>query len=150
MKNKFGIGGVKVELRIPAQVSKEAGSVNGTVVLTTKSVQEVLTITVKMMEEHTTGRGDDKKEKEYELGIVDVPANFTINPGDVKEFQFTLPFQLLRSNADELKEKGGALGALGKAAAFANNEKSRYFVDAEADVKSAALDPSDEKDIKLV
>ncbi|MFZ1693248.1 MAG: hypothetical protein WAT74_08640 [Flavobacteriales bacterium] len=34
--------------------------------------------------------------------------------------------------------------------AFANAEKSEYFVEAEADVKAAALDPSDKKAIKLV
>lgn len=58
--------------------------------------------------------------------------------------------ELIKSNADSLKEKGGALGALGKMGKFANNEKSSYFVDATVDVKSAFLDPSDKKDIKLV
>ena len=150
MKNKLGIGGVKVELQVPGQVSKDATSVDGKVILTTKSDQEVLTIKVKFFEEYTTGRGDDEEEKEFELGAVTIPANFIIAPGEVKEVPFSVPFELLKSNADDLKEKGGALGALGSVAKFANKEKSEYYIDAEADVKSAALDPSDNKEIKLV
>ena len=56
---------------------------------------------------------------------------------------------MLQSNADSLKEKGGALDKIGSLSKFANNEKSAYFVDATVDVKSAYLDPSDKKDIKL-
>lgn len=33
---------------------------------------------------------------------------------------------------------------------FANNEKSAYYIKAEVDVKSAALDPSDKKQIRLI
>lgn len=149
-KDKLGIGGVKVELKVPGQISKESGVIDGTVVLTTKSEQEVLDITVQLIEEFTTGRGEDKEEKEFELGEVKVPAGFSIAPGEQKEIPFTLPFKIVTSNADDLKEMGGAMGALGKMGKFANNEKSCYFIDAEADVKSAALDPSDKKEVKLV
>ena len=91
-----------------------------------------------------------KSEKEFELGEIKVPCNFTIQPGETKEVPFIVPFALVKSNAESLAEKGGALGTLGKLGKFANNEKSSYFVDAEADVKAAALDPSDKKEIKLV
>lgn len=150
IKNKLGIGGVKVELQVPGQVSKDASSVDGVVILTTKSEQEIVTVDVKFVEEFTTGRGDDEETKEFELGKVSIPGNYTIKPGERKEIPFTLPFTIAKSNADSLKEKGGALGALGSAAKFANKEKSVYLIDAEADVKSAALDPSDDKEIKLV
>lgn len=150
IKNKLGIGGVKVELKAPGQASKEAGVIEGTVVLTTKSDQEVLSVVVKLIEEYTTGRGDDKETKEFELGQVNIGGNFSIKTGEVKEIPYKLSFKTIDSSNDELKKKGGALGALGKMAAFAGNEKSEYFVEAEADVKSAALDPSDKKEIKLV
>ena len=42
------------------------------------------------------------------------------------------------------------MGALGKVAAFASNEKSSYYIIAEADVKAAALDPTDRKEIRLI
>ena len=150
IKNKLGIGGVKVVLEVPGQLSKDAGKVEGKVVLTSKSDQEVVSISVKIFEEFTTGRGDDKKTTKYELGIVKINPGFAIKTGETKEVNFSLPFSLLKSSNDELKEKGGALGAIGKLGAFASNEKSEYFVEAEADVKSAALDPSDKKQINLV
>jgi len=150
IKNKLGIGGVKVSLQVPGQGSKSAGTVDGKITLTTKSEQEVVAVKVKLIEEYTTGRGDTKKTKEFTLGEVNVSGGFNIKPGESKELSFNLPFTILKSNNDELKEKGGALGALGKVSSFASGEKSEYFVVAEADVKSAALDPSDKKAIKLV
>lgn len=150
IKNKLGIGGVKVALNIPGQVSKAAGMIEGKVTLTTKSAQEVTGLTVKLIEEWSTGRGDDKTKKEFELGKVTVPSSFTISPGDTKDIAFSLPFTLVKSNNEELKEKGGVMGTLGKMGSFANNEKSSYFVVADADVKAAALDPLDKKEIRLV
>ena len=150
IKNKMGIGGVKVELQVPGQAAIADNQVEGKIILTTKSEQEIVSITVKMLEEFSTGRGDDKEEKEFELGQVDLSGGFSIAPGETKEVPFTLPYKLIKSNADDLKEKGGALGALGKMGKFANNEKSSYFVDADVDVKSAVLDPSDKKEIRLV
>jgi sporulation-control protein spo0M len=150
IKNKLGIGGVKVDLQCPGQVAKADGAVSGKVVLTTKSDQEVASGKVKVIEVYTTGRGDDKKEKTYTLGEVSLAGGFMLKTGETKELSFTVPFKILKSDSDELKEKGGALGAIGKLGAFANAEKSEYFVEAEVDVKAAALDPSDKKPIKLV
>lgn len=150
LKNKLGIGGVKVVLQAPGQVAKTAGVIEGKVVLTTKSDQDVVSIKITLIEEYTTGRGDEKKTKEFTLGETKITEGFQIKTGETKEISYSLPFSVLKSNNDELIEKGGALGALGKVAAFAGNEKSEYFVKAEADVKSAALDPSDKQSIKLV
>lgn len=150
IKDKLGIGGVSVKLEIPAQVSKEAGQVEGSVILTTKSEQEVIDIKITLKEEFTSGRGDDKKTKEFELGVVQFNDTFTIKPGETKGIPFILHFQTLKSSADELKEKGGALGTLGSLSKFASNEQSRYFIEADVDVKAAVLDPSDKKDIKMV
>lgn len=150
LKDKMGIGGVKAELQIPGQAAKAEGMVHGKVILTTKSEQEVVSFKVKMIEEYTPGRGDEKKTKEFELGSFNGSAGFAIKPGETKELAFSLPFTILKSSNDELKEKGGALGTLGKVGAFAAGEKSEYFVKAEVDVKAAALDPSDSKPIKLV
>ncbi len=150
IKNKLGIGGVKVTLQVPGQVSKEDGQIEGKVVLTTKSEQEIIEVEIKFVEEFTTGRGDDKKTKTFDLGIVKFSEMYTIKPGEAKEISFVLPFQFIQSKSDRLKEKGGTLGAIGKVGKFTNNEKSEYYVEAQADVKSAILDPLDKKDIKLI
>lgn len=150
IKSKLGIGGVKVELQIPGQVTKTSELLSGKVILTTKSEQEVTEIEISLKEEYTTGRGDDKTTKEFTLGELKMPVNFTIRPGETKEIPFNLNFKMVKSNSDDLRERGGAMGALGSMAAFANAEKSEYKVEVHVDVKSATLDPMDEKDIKLV
>lgn len=150
IKNKLGIGGVSVALQVPAQIAKNAGTAQGKIVLTTKSEQEIVSLTVKMIEVYTTGRGEEKKEKEYTLGEMKLPGGFSIKTGETKEIPFNLPFALLKSNNDDLKEMGGAMGTIGKLGAFAANEKSEYFIKAVADVKSAALDPDDKKPVRLI
>jgi len=150
VKDKLGIGGVKIELKVPGQVSKDTGYIEGTLLFSTKSKQEVVDIEVKFNEEFSTGRGDEQKSKVFELGAIKIEEAFTISPGETKEIPFFLPFTLLKSNADQLKEMGGAFGAIGKLGKFTKNETSNYFIKAEADVKSAILDPTAKKDIKLV
>jgi hypothetical protein len=150
IKNKLGIGGVKVELQIPGQISKDSSVVNGKIILTTKSEQQVLSYKIKMIEEFTTGRGDQKKTKTFELGVVSQTLDLVILPTETKEIEFALPFASLKSDNDRLKEMGGALGALGKLASFAGNEKSDFFIVADVNVKAAALDPSDKKEFRFV
>jgi sporulation-control protein spo0M len=149
IKNKLGIGGVKVSLQIPAQAGKNDGKVEGKITLTTKSEQEVINITVKMLEEYSTGIGAEKKTTTLDLGVVKLPGGFTIKPGDTKEITFSLPYAMVKSENDKMKEQGGLMGKLGSVNSFVSNEKSKFYIDAEADVKSAALDPSDKKEIKL-
>lgn len=150
LKNKLGIGGVKVELVIPAQVAKKSELISGKLILTTKSVQEIREITVSLKELYSTGRGEDQKSKEYLLGKLRIPGGFSVHPDEVRELPFELHFQMIKSENDEMRERGGTFGALGSMGAFADNEKSVFTVDAQVDVKSATLDPMAEKKIKLV
>ncbi len=149
VKQWFGIGGVDVQLQCENQIAKQAGVVNGAITLSSKSDLHVLTLDVKMIEEFTTGRGDDEETKELELGTMRLAGAFDIKAGETKTVQFQLPFAELKSNADELKERGGALGALGAMAKFANAESSEFFVVADCDVKGTALDPGDRQPVTL-
>jgi hypothetical protein len=150
VKQFFGAGTVKVELAVPPQVPKAAGQLAGRIALNAASDQHVLELNVKLTETWSTGRGDQKTEKEFELGKLTIATSFDMKQGELRSFDFVLPFELVKSDNDEFKEKGGALGVLGAAAAFASAEKSSYRVSAEADVKGAALDPSDVKLIQLL
>lgn len=150
IKNKLGIGGVKISIDVPGQISKEEAKVAGKFTLTTKSDQEIVNMKVSLIEQFTTGRGDDKKTKNFTLGTQSFNDTFSIKIGENKEYSFDFPFVLKQSTSDSLKGKGGALGAIGSMGKFANNEKSEYVVDVSVDVKSAVLDPSEEVDVKLV
>lgn len=150
IKNKLGIGGVKVKLLVPGQIEQNSNTVPGIVELTSKSDQEIINMRFVFIEEFTKGRGENQTTRAFELGETVLNNSFLIKAGENKSFDFELPFQLLKSNADNLKEKGGAIGKIGSIAKFANNEKSAYYIKAEVDVKSAALDPHDKKEVKLV
>ena len=82
VKQWFGIGGVTVDLQCENQISKQAGMVNGAVTLTSKSDLHVLTVDVSLIEEWTTGRGEDKETKDLELGKIRLGGNFDIKAGE--------------------------------------------------------------------
>jgi hypothetical protein len=149
VKQFFGAGTVKVDLSVPPQVQKAGLQLAGSVALNAVSDQHVLEVTVKLTEHWSTGRGAEKKEREYELGKVAIASAFDMKQGEQRSLDFVLPFQLIKSGNDVLKEAGGAFGMLGKAAAFVSAESSTYKVTAKADVKGAALDPSASKPILL-
>ena len=150
VKNKLGIGGVHVDLFVPGQVAHDSTQLEGKIMLTTKSEQEVLSYKVKMIEEFTKGQGDQKRMKIYDLGEVMFSLNFVIQAGEIKEFTFILPFSVVRSGLETLRDMGGALGMLGRLGSMASDERSVYYVDVHVDVKAAALDPTDRKEIRII
>ena len=153
IKNKLGIGGVSVELQVPGQVPKSSDRLACKAILTSKSDQFLVRLDAKLIEEWTTGRGDEKKTKEIFIDSYSIQFEEEIKTGERKEVEFSISLENLnkiKSNNQELAEKGGALGALGKLGSFASNEKSEFFVVVDVDVKSATLDPSDKKPVKFV
>jgi hypothetical protein len=150
LKQFFGAGTVKVELTVPPSVSKAELQVPGKVTLNALSDQHVIDVKVLLEEEWETGRDEQKQTRKFELGKLTLAQGVDMKQGEQQVFEFVLPFTLVKSNADDLKEMGGMAGALGKAVAFAKAEKSRYSLSAVADVKGAAFDPRDDKEIKLI
>lgn len=149
IKQILGIGTVKVKLSVPGTFTTNDSEIKGSVEITAKSDQALDHIEIKLEEEHTTGRGDDKKTKTYELGTVKLPG-FDMKSGEVKTLEFSLPFSYSKSNNESLSEQGGVLGGLGKLGSMATGEKSAFQVVATADVKGATFDPNDIVEIKRV
>lgn len=150
IKSKLGIGGVKIQIEAPSQISKDGGQVKGQFKLTTKSDQEIKSMEVNFIERYTTGRGDDADTKDFTLGSQKYDGTLEIKAGETQNHEFEFPFELLKSSNDELKEKGGAMGAIGSLGKFTKGEKSEYLIEVNIDVKAAALDPTEEMDVKLV
>lgn len=148
VKQFFGIGGVKLQLQVQPSYSKKEGLIQGKITITTKSPQTLQEIKLKLEEVWHTGRGDQKTSKTFQLGSSSIPG-FTIQPGESKTIDFTLPFEILKSEADRLKEKGGFVGSLGKLEAFANAESSSYTIIASAETQGTAFSPNDLKSIQL-
>jgi hypothetical protein len=151
IKQGLGIGTASIELSIPGQVSKAGGEVKGTLTITGKSEQKVKGIRVKLMETYTTGTGENRRVKEYTLGEMPIGSGaFDLKADEARTIEFSLPFSLAQSSMQSLADKGGVLGALGKAAVFAGNEKSEFKVIAVADLENVALDPTDVKHVHLI
>jgi len=148
-KQFLGIGGAKVVLTCPDTLSRSGSVLNGTMTITSKSDQHITELEVKLEEIWRIGKGEDEEVKEFELGIWKNNEAFDIKEGETKTFDFELEYSLLKSSNDELQESGKvgkALGGLGK---MMDGEKSNFWINATADVKGAAFDPNDTKELKL-
>src|SRR5262245_35145947 len=97
VKQFFGAGTVKVELSVPLQVQKTAGQLSGRVALNAVSDQHVIDLTVKLTENWSTGRGEEKTTREFELGKVILAQAFDMKQGESRSFDFVLPFELVKS-----------------------------------------------------
>lgn len=147
-KQWFGIGGVKIQLDVPAQYDRTGGEAKGKVQVTSKSNQSITKLEVKVVEEWSHGRGAERTTKSIDLGVVSLPG-FDIQAGESKTLEFNIPFSYTKSSNENMAEQGGAMGVLGKVAKFADGEKSEFFVKASADVKGTVLAPSDSKPVKM-
>lgn len=150
MKQLLGIGGVKITINIPEDVKKDSNTVSGVAIFTTKSDQKVNGIKIKCLEQYSVGRGENRSTTEYELGNLFINESFTIKEGDEKKVSFTLPFELIESENENLKQTGGISGALGSADSFLNNENSVYEVQVSATVEGTTFGPLESKEINLV
>jgi hypothetical protein len=149
IKQIFGVGTVKVTLNAPATFNTNDGVIEGSIHLEAKSDQTVLSLKVELKEEYTTGRGDDKTTKTFEIGEVKL-AGFDMKSGEVKDVAFTLPYSYAKSDNEAMAEKGGVMGGLGKLGSMASGEKSEFRLWVTCDVKGATFDPNDVKLLKRV
>lgn len=149
VKNWFGMVGVDLELQVPTEVTGETGTITGSVSVTSKTDQEMLTLEVEFEEEWKTGRGADAETQTLTLGEQKVVLNKPIKAGESVNIPFEFVYELEKSTAQSLAEKGGALGALGKLGGAMSGEKSTYQISACLDLKGVALDPTTEVQVMV-
>jgi SpoOM protein len=140
IKGWFNIGGVKVKLDgVPSAISKTGNQIGGKVNLTAKGDKHVNKMTYRLVLRRTTGSGEKRETKDHVLAEKVVPDEFDMKKDETKVLDFTLTYALEKA----LKDMGGVLGGLGKAAAFLSGEKDEYFITATCSVKGTAFSPSD-------
>lgn len=151
IKQLLGIGGAKATLTVESKISKDAANFKGKAFITAKSEQFIKEVKVELIEEWTTGRGDNKTTQNLTLGEVVIAKEVTVKPGEDLTFDFECPFTVAKSENDKMAESDNKLlSGLGKAAKFAGGEKSKFTVDLSCDVKGALIGASDSKDVVLV
>ena len=149
VKKWLGIEGVKLELILPEQIKESDGVVKGKIRFYSMNEQKVNYIKVIMIERFTRGRGKEKMTDEYRLGEINLEREITIPKEKNVEIDFTLPFQLTKSDMDELEDKNLIFSGLVKVAKKLRGVKSQFFVEAESKVVGTALNPFDKREIEL-
>jgi|SRR5664279_636617 len=148
LKQFVGMVGVDVQLELEQQLPLSADSVSGLIRISAKQEQQITKVKATMKQAIHEGTGSERQVRDYYIGEVDVVTTpFTIKPNEILEYKFTLPFSRRRTFDQSMAEQGGILGALGTAGKFMDNEQDNFWVNAVADVKGAALDPSDNKQV---
>ncbi|HEX2622213.1 MAG TPA: sporulation protein [Phototrophicaceae bacterium] len=151
LKQFVGMVGIDVVLDIPDQLPLAATSLIGTIRITAKQDQHITTVKVGMKQVHQEGSGKESTNHEYNIGeLVVTNQPFDIKNGETKEFPFTLNFTRRKTMDQQMSEKGGVLGVLGKVGKMMDNERDNFWVNAMADVKGAALDPNNVKAVRFV
>lgn len=150
VKKWLGIEGVKLELELPEEVKAKSGVVEGKLHFQSLNAQTVQAIKVVLIERYTRGRGKEKLIDEYELGRRQIELQFEVPPDEIVEVEFSLPFELVKSEIDEFGDKNFIFGGLARAARVLRAAKSDYRIEAEASVKGVALNPFDKKPLNLI
>ncbi len=151
VKKILGIEGVKLELVIADEVSKDAGIITGFIKLTALSDGNLIeNITLKMVEKYSRGRGDSQLINEYPMGELTMNNKINIGKNDVLEIPFELEFVYVQSQMDKLESNNIFAKGLVKFAKKLRNVKSEYTLRADAKIKGTTLSPFDIKPLKLV
>ena len=149
VKQWFGIEGVKVKLILPEIAKKSEKKVKGQVQFTSISPQTVLEIRLILVEVYTRGRNKNKKTDEYEIGKTTITEAIEVPVETPTLIDFELPFELLKSEIDEMGDKNLLLNSVAKLAKYSRGVHSSYRVDVEVEVEGTRLNPFDKKVITL-
>jgi hypothetical protein len=150
VKKILGIEGVKLELIIPLEISKESLNIVGTIKLTSLSDNQLIeSIHLTMVEKYSRGRGENKLINEYTLGEMTLNNPIKISKEDIIEVPFEMSFISGKSEMDRIADSNffarGIVGLAKKLSAVS----SVYTLRAEAHVKGTKLHPFDKKVIEI-
>lgn len=143
VKQWLGLGTVKVNMNMDNNtLTPNTTELPGTVTVEGKGDCHINDIQI-VCREYWTQKGvsGGEAKKTFELGSITLNKAFDIKKGETKTFSFALPIHYVKSTEDQLIEKGGMMGAIGKLSAGLR-QQSEITVCATADVEGAALDPN--------
>ncbi len=141
VKRFLGIEGVKVEIVVPDQVSMRAGELSGFIRFFSMNDQTVTRIQVKLVEKYFRGRRKNKLINEFSIGEIEFNEPIEVRADEEVEIPFSLTFNPIKSEMDQMEEKNFVYGGLVKAAKMLKGVKSQFRLEVEAKVKGTALNP---------
>ena len=147
VKGWLNIGGVSVKVEgVNPQISTGQNELTGKAILTSKSDKQVLSLSCKVVNEHTYKKDGESKTDTLVIGEQEFREGFEIKTGEMREIPFTISYFL----KEKMRNVGGALGAAAKFGALAMGDSDSYSLVVTCDVKGTALDPSAKIALKLV
>jgi sporulation-control protein spo0M len=150
VKRWFGIEGVKIELIIPEEINEKSGKIHGKIRFSTMETQIVTALQVKIVETYKRGRKEDKRIDDYQIGRIYLEEEMEIQPEEPLELDFSLPFELVKSEIDAFGDKNFLAKGIASLAKRSRAVKSTFRVEAEANVKGTKLNPFDKQVITIV
>jgi len=156
IKQFFGFVGIDVVLGIPAQIEEGSRKLSGHVQINATADQHINKVTVSMYMGYEVEEEDGYRFERTNIAEWKDETAFEISAGESREISFTLDLKTYLDFAwqNEIMEKtkanAGSLAHLLNANRTVEDDVNQYFVQAMVDVKGAALDPSDKKEITLI
>ena len=150
VKRWLGIEGVKVTLILPEAVNGDSGVVVGQLRFESMHTQTVTKIHVSLFEKYTRGRWKNKLADLYKIGEINLATEIVVNADEPVSVDFELPFNISKSEMDQLGDKNVVMRKIVGAAKKLKNVKSEFHIEAEAKVKGTALSPFDKQAIKII
>jgi hypothetical protein len=152
IKGWLNIGGPKVSIvEVEQPITGKSGVIQGRAKVTSKREAKLKKYTLKFIVEETKGKGEDKETNSTVIAEHTVPVDVTIPADGTHEIDIAILYDG-EGLADRLAQKGGLLGAVGKASKFAGKFGEKgikdYYVVVEVDVVGTALDPSDKMPVR--
>ncbi len=141
IKNWLGIEGLKIEIDMPEEWNTEDQKIGGKLFLFSKRVQHITGLKMKLIERYTRGRGKNKLVTDYVLGEQAVALDMEIQPEQIYEINFDLPFSILQSDVDRMEDWNMLTKYMVNLAKQVKNAHSTYWLEVSAQVDGAAMDP---------
>lgn len=149
IKKVLGIEGVKVHMDIKMPINKKERIISGNLKFTTKTLNTVNGITVKLVEKYSRGRGKNKLVDEYTIAVLEIDESFTITPEEIVEVPFSLSYEIALSEMDKMQKNSFFVKPIIGLAKWIKKVKSEFTVVTEADVKGTTLNPFAKEVVEL-
>lgn len=149
VKNWFGIEGVKMDILLPDDIRSVDGLFSGILVFNALTTQEVLNVTVKMVERYGRGRGSERLVNEYVLGELIIDKSIIIEANIETKLSFAFSFKYVTAPIDDFAKKNILFKGMANMAKKMSKVNSEFRIEAEAKVKGTALNPFVQKFFQL-
>lgn len=141
VKKWFGIEGLKISLDLAESYERERGEIDGVIELMSMNDEEVTQMHIKLIEKYARGRGKSRLIDEYVLGELKINQDIIIRANELKEVPFTLKYNEVLSDMDEMERSNFILSGIAKVAKFAKRASSEFRVEISAKVKGTKFSP---------